>query len=141
MIRGAAILIALTLAAAAATHWWHPRAPLWYEMQEPPVEGEVTVADVAARWQGKVNWVDARSEESFAAGHIDHAILINDQHRDEHLMANIEVIQDMTTPMVIYCDGMACKASHTLRRYLIEHTGNPNVWVLKGGWPAWQAAR
>jgi 3-mercaptopyruvate sulfurtransferase SseA len=133
-------LIALTVAAAVATYRWHPRAPQLYEVLEPPVQGEVSVAEVAERWQNNVLWVDARSEEAYAKGHIDAAILINEQHRDAQVLANIEAIQDMTKPMVIYCDGHACQASHKVRSYFIEHMGHPNIWVLKGGWPAWEKA-
>jgi rhodanese-related sulfurtransferase len=141
VIRSAAILLALSVIAAVLTHHFHPRAPLWYEVQEPPIEGEVTVADVQSRWQNDVLWIDARSEAAYAAGHIADAILINEQHRDEQVVEHIARIQDNVKPIVVYCDGHACKASHKIRSYFVDHTGNPNVWVLKGGWPAWQQAK
>jgi rhodanese-related sulfurtransferase len=141
VIKGAVLLLALTAVAAVSTQMFHPRAPLWYEVQEPPVEGELTVAEVQQRWHGEVLWVDARMREAFDKAHVPSAILINEQELDALLLEHIEVLQDNRKPIVVYCDGHACKASHKMRRYLMEHLGFMDIYVLKGGFPAWQAAQ
>ncbi len=140
MIKGALLLLLITAIAAVGTQTFHPRAPLWYQVQEPPAEGEVTPADIEQQWHGDVLWIDARPREHFTAGHIPGAILINEQELDSLLTEHIEALQDNKKPIVVYCDGLACKASHKMRRYLMEHMALTDVWVLKGGWPAWQTA-
>jgi rhodanese-related sulfurtransferase len=141
VIKGALILIAMTLVAAAATHFLHPQAPLWYESDIPREPDEVTVADVHQRWHNDVLWIDARIDEEFKKAHIPGAISINEQHRDDQLIEHLDVLQDNKKPVVIYCDGHACQASRKMRTYFLESTPfTRDVWVLKGGWPSWQKA-
>jgi 3-mercaptopyruvate sulfurtransferase SseA len=42
--------------------------------------------------------------------------------------------------VVIYCGGEKCEASRKIKERLVESLPMENVWVLKGGWPAWKAA-
>ena len=139
MIRGAVILLVLSAMAAAGSHFLHPRAPVWYQTQEKLAEDEVSVADVQTRWQGQVLWIDARQREAFEKGHVPEALLLNEQERDTQMLEHIEKLQDNQRPVVVYCDGHACQASRKIRSYLMETVGLTNVWVLHGGWPAWQA--
>lgn len=141
MIRQAAILLLLTVVAAAGAHFFHPRAPAWYLAQEKLAEDEVSVADVQARWQGQVLWVDARLREAYDKAHVPGALLLNEQELDALLIEHIEKLQDNQKPVVVYCDGHACQASRKIRTYLMGTVGLANVWVLHGGWPAWQATQ
>jgi 3-mercaptopyruvate sulfurtransferase SseA len=52
----------------------------------------------------------------------------------------IDVLQKNTLPVVIYCGGEKCEASRKIKERLVESLPMENVWVLKGGWPAWKAA-
>jgi rhodanese-related sulfurtransferase len=141
VIKGALIIFVMTLAAAVATHFLHPQAPLWYESDIPREPDEVTVADVQQRWHNDVLWIDARIDEEFKKARIPGAISINEQHRDDQLIEHLDVLQDNKKPIVIYCDGHACQASRKMRTYLLESTPfTRDVWVLKGGWPAWEKA-
>ena len=140
MIRGAVIILLLTAVAAVGTNSLHPRPPLWHQGLEPLRDDEVTVAQVEQRWHGEVLWIDARIREQYEKGHIPGALLLNEQELDALLTQHIEVLQDNKKPVVIYCDGKACHASRKMREYLVEHMALPDVWVLTGGWPAWQAA-
>lgn len=141
MFRSALLLLALTILAAVATHAWHPKAPAWYLTQEPLKDDEVDIQTIQSRWQGNVMWIDARLREHFDKAHIPGALLLNDQERDALLIEHIEKLQDNTKPVVIYCDGHACQASRKMRTYLMETMAMQNVWVLRGGWPAWEKAR
>lgn len=141
MIRSAIILLFLTAAAATGSHFLHPRAPAWYQAQEKLAEDEVSVADVQSRWQGQVLWIDARLREHFEKAHVPGALLLNEQELDALMIQHIEKLQDNKKPVVVYCDGHACQASRKIRKYLMETMALENVWVLHGGWPAWQAAQ
>ena len=140
MIKGAAILLLLSVVAAFATHWLHPRAPAWYLAQEQLAENEVSLAMIEQRWQGKVLWIDARLREVYDKAHVPGALLLNEQELDALLTEHIEKLQDNKLPIVIYCDGHACQASRKMRSYLTQTMGLTDVWVLHGGWAAWQAA-
>ena len=141
MIRNALFLLVLTAVAAVATHFLHPRAPMWYQQNDPLRDDEVTLADVGKRWHGDVLWIDARLRELYDKGHIPGALLLNEQELDALLTQHILTLQDNKKPVVIYCDGKACHASRKMREYLMEHLALNDVWVLTGGWPAWQAAQ
>lgn len=122
MIRSAIILLFLTAAAATGSHF-------------------LSVADVQSRWQGQVLWIDARLREHFEKAHVPGALLLNEQELDALMIQHIEKLQDNKKPVVVYCDGHACQASRKIRKYLMETMALENVWVLHGGWPAWQAAQ
>jgi rhodanese-related sulfurtransferase len=141
MIRGAILLLLLTAVAATATHWLHPRAPVWYLADEPLPEGEVNLTKIEQSWKGDVLWIDARTEERYRVAHVPGALLLNEQHFDQQLFDHIEKLQSNTKPVVIYCDAQKCEASKKVRLALTERVGLTNVWLLHGGWPAWQAGQ
>jgi rhodanese-related sulfurtransferase len=136
----ALVLLLLSGVAAVGVHFWHPMAPAWYLVVAPPQEDEVTVERVKGEFGGKVLWLDARPEEQYVAGHIPEAKLLNEQGFNEQLFELIEVLQKNTLPVVIYCGGEKCEASRKIKERLVESLPMENVWVLKGGWPAWKAA-
>ena len=138
MLRGAVILLLLSVAAAVATHLWHPAAPPLYLVEIPAGENEVTVSEVAAKWNNDVIWIDARLKERFDSEHIPGALLINEYDLDNQVFANLEKLQTSGKPIIVYCDGIKCEASHKVRDYLATNIGLPDVWVLTGGWPAWK---
>ncbi len=140
-LKQTAFLLALSIGSAAGTHWLHPEAPAWYAVEAPMAEDEVDLAAVEQRWKGQVVWLDARPRDQFEKGHIPGAHLLNEQEFDDLVVANIELLQDLQKPVVIYCSGQACKASHAVRERLVT-TGivHENVFVLRGGFPAWTAA-
>ena len=134
----AGILLAFTLAAAAGTHFLHPRAPHWYEQQEPLAADEVTLEMIQERWPGGVLWVDARVREAYEKAHIPEAMLLNEQEADALLFEHIEKLQGGAKPIVVYCDGHACQASRKMAKYLRERLPGAEIYVLHGGWSAWQ---
>jgi rhodanese-related sulfurtransferase len=141
MIRSAAILLSLTLVAAALTHWLHPRAPAWYLAREKAAQGEVNLQDIQDRWQGQVLWIDARVRSRYEQEHIPGALSLNEQEFDQQLFDLIETLQSNTKPIVIYCDAQKCQASKQVRDALQQRVGLSDLWILHGGWPVWKAAQ
>lgn len=139
MIRQVSILLALTLLAAAGTHYFHPKAPAWY--LDGPVGGvtedELSPAEVRKRWGDGVLWIDARPREQYEMGHIPGALLINEQERDRLMFDAFEKLQSNTLPVVVYCSSQSCDASRRMKEFLKERVAVSEIFLLKGGWKAW----
>jgi rhodanese-related sulfurtransferase len=138
MLGQAAVIVLAAILAAAGTHFLHPKAPTWYATQEPLKEDEVTMALIRERWQGDVLWVDARPRKEYESGHVPEALLLNEQEADQLLFDYFEKLQDNKKPIVVYCGSEACQASRKMADYLRERLPGTEIWVLKGGWKAWQ---
>jgi rhodanese-related sulfurtransferase len=102
---------------------------------EPLAPGEVRLATVQ-EWGPKVQWVDARPRDKFAMGHIEGALLLNEEEWSKLVPAFLDA-WDPDLPTVVYCDGGSCEASHAVARRLREELQIGNVHVLKGGLSAW----
>ncbi len=135
------ILLALTLVAAAGTHFLHPRAPAWYEVDESLRDDEVTLKHISQAWKSDVLWIDARPAALYAKAHIPGAININEQELEAQLIDNIALLQDNKKPVVIYCDSSSCQASRKIKDYLAQRIPAEEFYVLRGGWNAWLQQR
>jgi rhodanese-related sulfurtransferase len=135
------VLVFLAAAAAMATYQWHPQAPALYAIQERLRQDEVDVAEVKKRWAGQVIWLDARPRDQFDAEHITAAMNLNEQEFDQQLLEILDTLQTATKPVVIYCGGQKCEASRHVREKLMSVVALDECYVLKGGWPAWQAIK
>jgi len=83
-------------------------------------------------------FVDSRTAEEFAEGHIEGARLLyyEDAEQDwEKVMAGV----DPSRPVVAYCSGEGCNSSYMVAEQLRD-VGYEQVYVFHGGWPAWVAA-
>jgi len=81
-------------------------------------------------------FLDARSSELFAEGHIQGAYNLPWEEFDRRFAAVISEIPQK--PLIItYCDGESCNLSKDLAMALIEK-GYANVRVLVNGWTLWQ---
>lgn len=134
----AGILLLASVAAGVAAHFWHPLAPAWHQVEEPPREDEVTLAQIAD--DTGVLWLDARPQDQFAQGRIPGAKPLSEQAFDQQLFDLLETLQTNTLPVVIYCAGERCEASRKVRQRLLETLPLENVRILKGGWKAWVEA-
>ena len=123
------MILALALLPAIATGLWHPRRPA-------SQSDEVTLA-TASGWERDVLWVDARPDGDFARGHVPGAISLNED-RWEDLLPGLLDHWDPTRKVVVYCSSLSCQASHDVARRLREEVQLPNVFVLQGGWEAWE---
>jgi rhodanese-related sulfurtransferase len=144
MLRQAVILVFLTVVAAAATHFFHPRAPVWHLTEEPLLEDEMSLALIREKFPDRVLWIDARPADQYAKGHIPGAILLNEQGFQDQVAGHLETLQKAVVEdraVIVYCGGEACKASRKVLEQLTRLIPIENAYVLKGGWPAWQAAK
>lgn len=108
------------------------------KLKDPPPtkEGEIEIAQVMT-WGDKVQWVDARSKAKFDVEHIPGAVPLNEDHWNALVPAFLDAWEP-EIPVVIYCDGGGCEASHAVAKRLKEELKIENVWVLKGGWDSWR---
>lgn len=83
-------------------------------------------------------FIDARSAEEYARGHIQGARSLP-WHEVELRFLGITEDLEMHTPIVTYCDGENCELSHNLALFLRE-AGFTNTRVLVNGWSIWQQA-
>ena len=83
-------------------------------------------------------FIDARSEEDYARGHIQNARCLPWQEVDLRFMGVTEAL-DLEIPIVTYCDGEKCELSHNLAPFLRD-AGFLNTRVLVNGWTLWQQA-
>ncbi len=136
----AAAILAISLAGAALTKWLHPQAPAWYRVEN--VAGDqyrLTLEQLRERYsREQLLWIDARTAEQFAAGHIQGAELLNDENWSEQLWKlrdQFSFLEDRA--VVVYCDGASCKRSAAIGHRLRSELGIEPVWVLDGDWREW----
>lgn len=137
----ALVIILLAAGAAAAAFQLHPRAPALYAVQEPLKADQVGLKEIQERWKGDVIWLDARPRDQFDKDHIPEARLLNEQEFDTQLLDLLETLQTATKPVIIYCSGQKCEASRHVREKLLSMVPIDDCYILKGGYPAWQAAQ
>lgn len=111
----------------------HKNAPAW--SRDELSEGETSLR-VIAQWASQPLWVDARSSEDFASGHVPNALLLNEDEWNVLLPKFLKVWQP-GVKTVVYCNRLQCNASSTVATRLKEELGLEDVYVLKGGWEAW----
>ncbi len=103
----------------------------------PPVANdEVTIQDALA-WGESLLWVDARPDAQFETEHIPGALSLNEDRWNE-LLPQVLTTWAPEKRTVVYCSSQSCAASHEVARRLREEAGLKNVFVLHGGWEAWQ---
>lgn len=130
--RQAALLFLLALLPAIVSGAWQLR----WSAHEPLAPGEVR-ADTVRGWGGRVQWVDARPRAQFEAGHLPGALLLNEDEWAALVPAFLDA-WDPDRPVVVYCAGGSCEASHAVARRLREELQLGEVHVLKGGLGAWR---
>jgi rhodanese-related sulfurtransferase len=126
-------LLLLATIPALLTGWLHPHRPDW-SWKRPEVV-EVTL-ETATRW-GNVLWVDAREASAYATAHVPGAVSLNETSW-ENLLPDFVAVWQPEKPVVIYCDSKQCDSSRTVALRLRRELALENVFVLKGGWIAWQ---
>jgi rhodanese-related sulfurtransferase len=125
------LLIAALAAAGSAYSLVSGLAPLpWAEPELQP--GEIRYEDAAAL---DVLWIDARSEEDFAAGHLEGAVHLNEDNWDAALPRLMEAWLPSPRPIVVYCSSEACDTSKRVADRLRDALPEAEIHSLKGGWP------
>jgi rhodanese-related sulfurtransferase len=123
------VLLALALVPATVSGFLqlHRVAP------EPQID-----AATVRTWGDRVLWVDARPRREFDAGHIDGAVLLNEDEWNELIPRFLDE-WDPDVPVVVYCGGGGCQASKAVAARLRNKLQMENIHVLKGGLKAWRA--
>lgn len=141
--QGGVILLFASLVALGVNHVrpggiplvadWSPEAQLTLESGDS-LAISLDEAETLFLTQSAV-FLDARSPELFAEGHIQGAVNLPwDAFEQEFAPVMASVSQD--TPLVAYCDGESCGLSRDLAIALLEK-GYTNVRVLVNGWSLW----
>ena len=81
-------------------------------------------------------FVDARSPEEYAAGHIAGAINLPFEDVHTHIGAFFSRVPKRDAIVITYCDGEACSLSEDLA-LLLQDAGYMNVRVISNGWTVW----
>jgi rhodanese-related sulfurtransferase len=132
IFREAGILILLAAVCALGSALFHPQKPSWQS-------GELTLA--AARGLGeRALWIDARPQADFDAAHVPGALPLNEDAWDTLLPAVLDAWES-GRPVVVYCSSGGCHTSREVARRLRDEVRLPDVFVLQGGWEAWQRGR
>ena len=132
------VLLALAVIPAAGSALFHPRKPLWNEVEEVPGPGEVLL-QTAQEWGGKVLWLDARTKAEYIPAHIPGAMPLNEDDGDT-LLPRVLAVWNKDRIVVVYC-SRSCNASKEVAGRLREDVQLPQVYVLKGGWESWLAEK
>ena len=122
-------LLLLALVPAVAAGFFHPKKPAWQS-------DEIPLA-TAQSWGERTLWIDARPAGDYAQAHIPGALPLTEDAWNDLL----PVVLDAWTPeraIVVYCSSLSCATSHEVARRLRGEVELPRVYVLAGGWEAWE---
>ncbi|MCS6274410.1 MAG: rhodanese-like domain-containing protein [Opitutus sp.] len=81
--------------------------------------------------------VDARAFADYQKGHIAAALSLSPERWDESL-GDFLSAWSPERPVVVYCGGQACGLSKDVALKILSDLPDAKVFVLKGGYPAWQ---
>ena len=84
-------------------------------------------------------FVDARPNSVFKRGHIPRAVSLPEEDFDS-LYAAFAARVPKNRPLVVYCDGVECRASEEVSRRLKEK-GYRFIHCFFGGWVEWRDAK
>jgi rhodanese-related sulfurtransferase len=100
---------------------------------------EASLVRSRALWEsGAAVFLDARSEQDYAGGHIAGALSLPVTEFDA-AFSRVRPKLDPEMPLVAYCDGEHCDLSQRLLMKL-QPLGFTNALVLVNGWTVWQKA-
>jgi len=136
MIARAARQLALVLALALLPALVSGTIQLQWSQHESLAPGEVRAATVRM-WGENVQWVDARTQAKYQRAHIPGALLLNEDEW-EKLVGPFLDAWDADKTLVVYCDGGNCDASEAVAERIRNELKIGGVYVLKGGWAAWE---
>jgi rhodanese-related sulfurtransferase len=144
LFQAAVVLMLAALLALGANHFsadplpltadWSPAARLKSATGDSLV---IPIEQAAAFHESReAVFVDARSPELFAEGHIAGAINVPWEQVDDYLDVFLKQVPDASSVVIVYCDGEGCSLSEQLA-LMLRNMGYPNVKVLVNGWTVW----
>ncbi|MCB1205601.1 MAG: rhodanese-like domain-containing protein [Verrucomicrobiae bacterium] len=137
------LILGCAAAAGVVSAFVHPLRPPWKEVEDPAkARWHIDVAGAKALASEKVVWVDARKRDSYEQGHVEGALLLNQEEWGELMFEHQSALQEaFQHPVIVYCDGNQCERSEEVAERLRELLGLDPVYVLKGDWREIAAAR
>jgi rhodanese-related sulfurtransferase len=130
------LIAGLATALAVADAALNPRARTVVLAGGPP--DEITLTAARAH-HGPLLWIDARTDAEFSSDHIPEALPLNADHWDAQVAQVLRNWQPGTW-VIVYCSQSGCGASRNVADRLRRDYRLPDVWVLRGGWAAWEKA-
>lgn len=131
-IRELIVLLLITLAAAGVTMALHPKAPNY-------AAGRLEAGEIALELVPEnIQWIDARTAAEFEQGHIQGAMLLNEDEWDT-LLSEFLMVWDPEATVIVYCSSQTCSASKAVAERLRQDVEGITVYHLKGGWEEWKA--
>jgi rhodanese-related sulfurtransferase len=134
LLRDGARLLLLALVPTLLTAWLHPKRPVW--TWHSPIVAQVDLSQIN-QWTVPVLWVDARAASAFAEQHIPGAVSLNENEWEGLLPGFLEAWRPGVR-VVVYCNTRECNASEEVARRLQRELALDEIFVLEGGWAAWQ---
>lgn len=143
-LRPAVLLLALTLPPTLATALWHPKRPTLQTAQSenlaarPNQSPQLTLAEIRQDPRlSQALWIDARSPEAYALGHVPGAVRLSEAEWETSLPGVLEKWQP-EIPVIVYCSSAQCGTAQSVADRLRRELGCDHVYVLRGGWEAWR---
>ncbi len=113
---------------------WSPQAQLTTDSGDTLM---IPLEEAEALFHAKAAvFLDARSRDFYAEGHIQGALHLPPEELDLR-MAEVLADLPLETAFIAYCDGETCNLSKDLAFALMER-GYVNVRVLVNGWTLWK---
>lgn len=137
LVRQVLLLLGLAFLPAIGQAIYFRSAASWHH---PPVDSALVSLEKAKGWGDTVIWVDARPEADFERGHVPGALLLNEDEWNAQLRTFLTAWSP-ERKVVVYCSALSCSASHAVAERLRNEAELKNIYVLEGGWEAWQKAQ
>lgn len=97
----------------------------------------VSIEEAAEKYRrGNVLFLDARSFQAYADGHIKGALSLPDHEFDERFEKAVDRLEQAET-LIAYCDGETCPLGRSLAEKL-RQLGFQNVYYIVNGWTRWR---
>ncbi|MEO6970696.1 MAG: rhodanese-like domain-containing protein [Chthoniobacterales bacterium] len=133
-VRQVLFLLGLAFLPAIGQALYYRGTVSWHQ---PPVDSATVSVAEAKSWGAAVLWVDARAEEPFAKAHVPGALRL-DEDEWNTLLPGVLAAWSPERKVVVYCSRVTCNASHAVAERLRHEVQLKNVYVLEGGWEAWE---
>ena len=101
-------------------------------------KGQITLAEAKAAFDaGKTNFVDARTREFFAQGHIPGAIRLQLEDFQKGVPSKL-ALMPRENQTIVYCAGGHCDESERVAEQL-EGSGYSRIFIIHDGFPGWKS--
>lgn len=133
-VRQVLFLLGLAFLPAIGQALYYRGTVSWHQ---PPVDSATVSVAEAKSWGAAVLWVDARAAEPFAKAHVPGALRL-DEDEWNTLLPGVLAAWSPERKVIVYCSRVTCNASHAVAERLRHEVQLKNVYVLEGGWEAWE---